>query len=174
MRTNRRRLASLAVGLLAIGLLGTGCANNDDPSATPTNESEADPLAYSQCMRDHGIEKFPDPDANGSISIEGGPGLDPRNPEFKAAEKACESLLPPPPSDEERAKEGADALKYAKCMRDKGIENFPDPNAEGGINIEPGMGFDPESPQFEAADKACNHLMGGDGKRVTSQQGAGS
>jgi hypothetical protein len=41
------------------------------------------------CMRAHGIRKFPDPDANGGISIKAGPDLDPRSPAFQAADKAC-------------------------------------------------------------------------------------
>jgi len=42
-----------------------------------------------KCMRAHGVPKFPDPDSNGGISIKGGPELDPRSPQFKAADKAC-------------------------------------------------------------------------------------
>lgn len=46
------------------------------------------------CMRANGVPKFPDPDANGSISIKGGPGLDPTSAEFKAAEKKCSKYQP--------------------------------------------------------------------------------
>jgi hypothetical protein len=49
---------------------------------------------YSQCMRDNGVPKFPDPEPGGGIAIEGGPGLDPNSPEFKAAEEKCKTLLP--------------------------------------------------------------------------------
>jgi hypothetical protein len=47
------------------------------------------------------------------------------------------------------------ALKYSKCMRSQGISNFPDPNDGGGIQIGPTSGIDPQSPQFQAAQKAC-------------------
>jgi hypothetical protein len=47
------------------------------------------------CMRAHGIPKFPDPDANGGISIKGGPNLDPRSPKFQAADKACDKFHGP-------------------------------------------------------------------------------
>jgi hypothetical protein len=46
------------------------------------------------CMRANGVPKFPDPDANGSISIKGGPGLDPTSAGFKAAEKKCSKYRP--------------------------------------------------------------------------------
>jgi hypothetical protein len=45
----------------------------------------------SQCMRDNGITNFPDPDPNGMIRIEGGPGspggMDPQDPAFQAAQE---------------------------------------------------------------------------------------
>lgn len=47
------------------------------------------------------------------------------------------------------------ALKFSECMRSKGVPNFPDPNSTGGIDIGPSSGIDPQSPQFQAAQKAC-------------------
>ncbi len=43
-------------------------------------------------------------------------------------------------------------------MRDHGIANFPDPDASGGLRIDPSMGIDPQSPQFQAAYDACQSL----------------
>jgi hypothetical protein len=60
-------------------------------------------LKYSACMRAHGIKDFPDPKAEPGggigISLRGGPGsdLDPSNPQFQAARKACQSLMPGKP-----------------------------------------------------------------------------
>jgi hypothetical protein len=51
-------------------------------------------LKFSACMRSHGLPKFPDPDPSGGISIGRNSGVDPNSPQFKAAEKACRSLLP--------------------------------------------------------------------------------
>ncbi len=52
-------------------------------------------LAFSRCMRAHGISDFPDPNASGGITLQGGPGsdLNPNNPAFAAAQQACQSLL---------------------------------------------------------------------------------
>jgi hypothetical protein len=52
----------------------------------------------SRCMRENGVPNFPDPDEYGRIKVEGGPGLDPQSPEFKAAEEACAKYRPAPPS----------------------------------------------------------------------------
>ena len=47
-------------------------------------------------MRSHGISDFPDPAANGSISITAKPGsdLDPNNPQFQSAATACKQYQP--------------------------------------------------------------------------------
>jgi hypothetical protein len=52
-------------------------------------------LEWARCMRDHGID-VPDPQVSGDggVRITGGPGrMDPEDPEFQAAEKACGSLI---------------------------------------------------------------------------------
>ena len=48
-------------------------------------------------MRAHGITAFPDPNAQGEIGLNGGPGTGiNRDSQFKAAMDACRPLLPPP------------------------------------------------------------------------------
>jgi hypothetical protein len=69
------------------------------PNGGEPQQSEQDRrknLAYSKCMRAHGLKDFPDPDKNGGISVELTPGSDlaPDNPQFQAADKACKDLLP--------------------------------------------------------------------------------
>jgi hypothetical protein len=51
----------------------------------------------SKCMRAHGIKDFPDP-SNGGIQITVTPGSDlsPDNPQFQAAQTACQGDLPAP------------------------------------------------------------------------------
>jgi hypothetical protein len=53
---------------------------------------------FSQCMRDHGVTNFPDPDENGGIAINGGAGMNPNDPTFQAAQSACEKYRPAGPS----------------------------------------------------------------------------
>jgi hypothetical protein len=57
-------------------------------------------LEFAKCMREHGID-MPDPSEGGFVQIQKGSGQstnasgpDPEDPEFKAAEKACEDKLP--------------------------------------------------------------------------------
>jgi hypothetical protein len=63
----------------------------------PDPELAAKLRDYAKCMREHGVAKFPDPGADGGIAIQGGPGLDPMSPEFKAAEQACAHIMPKGP-----------------------------------------------------------------------------
>jgi hypothetical protein len=55
-------------------------------------------------------------------------------------------------------------------MRDHGIKDYPDPNAQGGIQISmsPGSDLDPNSPLFKAADRACAHLRGAPGGSLST------
>jgi hypothetical protein len=51
----------------------------------------------------------------------------------------------------------AAALAYSKCMRSNGVPNFPDPTAGGVVHL--GVGVDPSSTAFQAADKSCGKLL---------------
>lgn len=65
------------------------------PNMTPAEEASANAraLRYSHCVRSHGIADFPDPNGQGTLTIEMGAGdLDPNSTKFQAAEKACQSL----------------------------------------------------------------------------------
>ena len=150
--------------------LGTnGTAANSGPSSGSGGSEHEQTLAYSKCMREHGISDFPDPTSDGGLALNAnGPtsDLDPNSPQFQAAGKACKRLLPnggqPAPVDPELRDK---LLAYSKCMRAHGIGDFPDPT-DGGLQIQstPGSDLDPTNPQFKAADQACKHLVPGGGK----------
>jgi hypothetical protein len=63
-----------------------------------------------------------------------------------------------------------DLVAYAKCMRDNGIANFPDPGPNGGIDLSAGDGLDPNSPQFKAAQKKCAGLQPSGGAQPNAEQ----
>jgi hypothetical protein len=164
---------SKGVGVASVGSVTTTTAR------TSSNASGGGELAMSRCMRSHGVPNFPDPGANGEITINaiGGKNsdLDPNSAAFKAAQKACASLLPNggkiTPADKERIR--ADALRMAQCMRSHGILDFPDPNPDGGISIEakPGSDLAPDSPRFKAANDACQSIMPGRGGGTLHTEG---
>lgn len=73
--------------------------NGGQPTPAQAAKARQSALAFSACMRRHGVKDFPDPQFSGgrvSISIHGSPGsdLDPSSPVFQAAQKACKGNLP--------------------------------------------------------------------------------
>ena len=146
----------------------TSTASSLDSAASPasgsgsaTTKGTGSPLAYSQCMRTHGISDYPDP-VGDKIELHGSPGsdLNPDSPQFVAANKACQALQPGGGKGGGKAdpKAQAQALKYASCMRSHGVPNFPDPVfSNGGIQFK--IDADPNSAQFQAAQKACQSLQ---------------
>jgi hypothetical protein len=79
--------ANKACQKLAVGIPGP-----QQGGQAPSSSSE---LKFSQCMRGHGVPNFPDPAANGSLTLP--QGLNPQSPQFQAAQKACQSLMPANP-----------------------------------------------------------------------------
>jgi hypothetical protein len=53
----------------------------------------------------------------------------------------------------------AQLLKYAACMREHGVPNFPDPSASQGFT----MPMDPSSPAWVTAQATCHKLLPGGG-----------
>ena len=113
-------------------------------------------------MRSHGVKDFPDPNAQGGVQIQanGNSDLNPSNPTFQAAQRACGSLLPQPTAAQ-KAQALTQLLKFSACMRAHGIKQFPDPTTQGGgvgIRIQAnGSNSDlsPNNPQFQAAQNTC-------------------
>ena len=67
----------------------------------------------------------------------------------------------------QQAQANTDALKFSACMRNHGITNFPDPHGGTGGNSTVdlrGLGIDLNSSQFQAAQQACQHYLGPNGK----------
>ena len=175
-RPSRAALLVVAAGATALTLFASACGGSHGPgvaqvgatttgSAGSGSNGSANPAAYSACMRRHGVPNFPDPDSKGRLDISSGLGIDPSSPQFRAAQRACERLLPHyQPSAKAQAEFLKQALKYSQCMRKHGVPKFPDPQSSGsgvGLRITKDSGIDPNSPQFKAAQKACKALLPG-------------
>jgi hypothetical protein len=178
--------------LLAVALAVAGCGGGGGksegvaslgggkPTSTTSSGGSSDPrqgaLAWARCMRQHGID-MPDPrfDAAGRMAQQLPRGVDPDTPRFKAANQACKQYLP---NGGEPGKVDPQAhqkmLAFARCMRQHGM-NIPDPQPDGGIDVDGAKGVDPDDPRFQAAEQACQrYLPEGDGGRVASgPQGPG-
>jgi hypothetical protein len=143
------------VALTACGSSGTTNAGGD--SSTSTAYTQA--LAYAQCIRAHGVPTYPDPNSKGQFYIANGasdPTANVSTTVLNAAAQACQKLLPAtmvkPPNGQGSSDQTAE-LRWAACMRSHGEPNFPDPASNGSFTLPSGMNA--ESPQFQAALKAC-------------------
>ena len=157
------------VAALACLLAVAACGSSSKPGA----KSHANVfLAFSECMRAHGVTNFPDPKGHG-LNLDG-TGINPRSPAFRAARVACFKLLPGGGPNNQKASAArirqADAT--AHCMRDHGVRGFPDPIiqtgppnlnqadyssivAGGGIIVAIPRSIDESSAAFTRAAKAC-------------------
>jgi hypothetical protein len=92
-------------------------------------------VKFSECMRKNGVREFPDPNASGELTVDGianGSSVDTSSAAFKQAIAACKDLQPGGFTGHKRsAQEQEAALKFAQCIRDNGVKDFPDPTEDG-------------------------------------------
>jgi hypothetical protein len=96
-------------------------------------------------------------DSNGQVSIPPGTPAPP-----KSVERACRSIWErlPASASGERGRPPADMqalLRYARCMREQGIADFPDPQADGRFPLPQSLRAG-KTPQFVQAMQTCRQL----------------
>jgi len=171
MRT--RTIAVFAL-LLALGPAAAACSRGGgaDPQvasvktgdATPSASASASrdpdaPVKFSRCMREHGISWFPDPGADGRMTLTMPQGTD--KTKMDAAMEACKKFAPnggqPPKLSAEDLEK---ARLMSKCMRENGVPNFPDPTPDGGLILDSSkLGAGPGDATFDKAEKACARYL---------------
>jgi hypothetical protein len=173
----RQKLAALAmVPVLAFGVTACGGkGGGTGGKSTAKAASDLDSMRkFAQCMRENGVD-MPDPSADGHFQLKatgGKGGMD----KMKAAETKCRHLMPNGGKPQKPKPEQLAMMRaMAKCMRQHGLTNFPDPNADGGIEIKGGKGtnMDPNSQAFKDADKACRKYQPGGGAGAQTNTGSG-
>jgi hypothetical protein len=177
----------LTLGLL-LTLAAAGCAKTGDdgtsvataqsgpvtasagPSATASHDPDA-PLKFSKCMRENGMTWFPDPDPGGRLRITTPKGLDPAK--MEAAQLACRQYAPQRDGDRRADPEMLEKMRQmAKCMRENGVPDFPDPQPDGGIAINRDkIGAGPGDPAFERAEQKCDKFLPKPADAERGQQG---
>jgi hypothetical protein len=156
----RRRLWPLAA-LATVALIGAGCSNGSaengntgtgtassasssgttsSASSTGTTSSGAKKkltardkaVKFAECIRAHGVTDFPDPNEKNQFDY----GVSVTPAVWNKATTACKDLQPPGTLSSRRTpKQQSAALRFAQCVRDNGVKDFPDPvNGEPLIN----------------------------------------
>jgi hypothetical protein len=131
MSRTLRPLAAFAM----LTLIVAGCSSTSGGTRGGAGNSTASTheraVKFAECMRDNGVNEFPDPDAAGAFTIEeiaNGSSVDTSSAAFNRAITACEDLEPPGFTGDSRTPEQQEAaLRFAQCIRDNGVEDFPDP-----------------------------------------------
>jgi hypothetical protein len=123
-------------------LLNAGCGSSA-PSETTTGAAGSASTArstkkltkqekavkFAECLRANGVPHFPDPDPDGDTNF----GVDVTREVWLKAVDACKALKPPGALSSKRTpKEQSASLRFAQCVRDHGVKDFPDP-----VNGEP-------------------------------------
>ena len=149
------------VALATVALIGAGCSNGSGgngntgtgsasssgttsgtrtasgTSSTGTTSSGANKnltardraVKFAECIRAHGVRDFPDPDAKNQFQY----GVSVSPAVWNQATTACKDLQPPGTLSGKRTpKQQSASLRFAQCVRDHGVKDFPDP-----VNGEP-------------------------------------
>ena len=148
-------LVSSALALAACGSSqGPGVARLSPGGATSAHQSElrsgfgplggiAIPqgtgkrvIAFSACMRAHGVPGYPDPNGAGEVSLG---TIDVASATFLAAARVCATNLPymnlPPPDPKDTARLIAQDVRFAACMHRHAFPQYPEPQLVHGRDL---------------------------------------
>ena len=134
-RGTMRNLRPLA-GLALVALIGAGCGSSAASgtgtaggtgtarSASTKATARDKAVKFAECIRAHGVADFPDPSPKGDFEY----GVSVSPAVWDKAVNACKALQPPGTLSGKRTrKQQSTALRFAQCMRDHGVKDFPDP-----------------------------------------------
>ncbi len=167
-RAVRRRGFAALAGLITACVVVTGCGSSAPASTTRSPAGGAQALAFSKCIRSHGVPSFPDPGANisGPYDSIGGveipQSIDVQSPAFQNAMTSCRGLLAAVFSSKNKphitASLKASLVAHAQCMRTHGVPGYQDPTfpPNGGIAFTD-AGTNPQSPAYRHAAVACGN-----------------
>jgi hypothetical protein len=111
------------------GIASTGTGTTSSSGATTELSAQEKAVKFTECMRANGVPHFPDPDPKGNYNF----GVDVSREVFTKAVDACKALKPPGALSAKRTpKQQSASLRFAQCVRDHGVKDFPDP-----VNGEP-------------------------------------
>ena len=144
-------MRTLLAALATVTLIGAGCGSNA-PSETGTASSSGTAsstaiatatagkkltardkaVKFAECIRAHGVSDFPDPNAKNEFEY----GVSVTPAVWKRATTACKDLQPPGTLSAKRTpKQQSASLRFAQCIRENGVKDFPDPvNGEPLVN----------------------------------------
>ncbi|MGH2885665.1 MAG: hypothetical protein ACRDPA_23690 [Solirubrobacteraceae bacterium] len=168
--STKNRLLALGAIVTTLAVAACGSTSNTSTNSAATDQA----LEYVRCLRSHGVTNFPDPSPGGRLpNIP--QGIDTAAPAFRSAQSTCARLMPGPSGPagaSENASQNARLLAVARCIRNHGLPNFPDPTASPPPPPPPGsrtgnaIGGPGGYLAFPAASPALTHAMAACGFRL--------
>jgi hypothetical protein len=136
--SNRARTTTLwpraaAFGMVAaVAMTAAGCGGTQSSSSSTSTASHSSAVTprekavkFSECMHANGVSDFPDPNASGEFPSY---GISVSKAVWKKAVAACKALQPPGTlSAKLSPTQLSAAIKFAQCIRENGVPDFPDP-----------------------------------------------
>jgi hypothetical protein len=179
------RTAAATVAAAVLALVVAACSSSSPSSAGSGGSPHAggvssspSAVAYSSCMRSHGVPNFPDPQSNGDPPKVDAQRLGVSTSQLQAAQQACQPLLPAGGSLDQQTEQCMSTgncppalvqqiltaeRKFAQCMRSHGVPKYPDPTIDSQgrpifvFSISKN-GFDPHEPQIMTKEDECQRL----------------
>lgn len=150
--TGRRTTIAALGGLLLLAplaLAGCSSAGSSTPSASETSTSIR-AASWGTCMRSAGFDVQDPSDEEFGSGVERVPA-DVDRAAFESASKSCRGADSGGPSAADKAGYEQDAQDFSQCMRDNGVDDFPDPEQPGVIKFDQGN----TSPTYTKAEATC-------------------
>ena len=175
-------IAGLALLVPACGGGSPSSTGSARPPAAAGSVSTPSAVAYSHCMRSHGVPNFPDPGSGGVVPKGSAQQFGVSTSQLQTAQTACQDQLPTTGSLQQQAQQCVLAgdcppavvqqmltsgRRFAACMRSHGVLNWPDPTIDTGahqgvpfFNLS-AEGINDHSPQVSPKMAECSRLTGG-------------
>src|ERR1700749_3428393 len=179
-----RRTAPAIIAATALALLAACGGSSSSSGAGGTLNAGQAPsspsaVAYSHCMRSHGVPNYPDPGGDGALPKGDAQQFGVSSSQLQTAESDCQHLYPANDGAIQQCENTGDCpqavvqqaldvmREYAQCIRSHGVADFPDPtlDSEGrplfrvsaaGISHQY-----THSAQFAVKDAECERTVGG-------------
>lgn len=159
-----RSLWPVLVAVVFAGAIAA-CGTSHKSQAGAVSSATAQGIRFAECMRSHGVPKFPDPGGSGDAAqIPQG-----SSPALEAAQRTCQTLMPVAGgASQATAQTKATMLGLSQCMRAHAVTDFPGPIhslpanprfssvfGPAGALIGIPITIDTRSPAFRRAATAC-------------------
>jgi hypothetical protein len=179
-----RRTAAVIIAATALALLAacSGSSQSSGAGGTPNaGQAASSPsaVAYSDCMRSHGVPNYPDPGSDGALPKGNAQQFGVSSSQLQMAESDCQHLYPANDGAIQQCETTGDCpqavvqqalnimREYAQCLRSHGVARWPDPtlDSQGRPFFDvsaAGLSYQyTHSSAFESKDSECERLVGG-------------